>query len=156
MSKTFLALSVLLAAAAASAQTFEARVADASSQARLGIQGLPTTYAKSIVCADPPAAAYLPKDLKFYTHLDGKPVTKLPVDDTASRLNDYRGAGVRDGKWHYDAWSCDTTDYWFEFRMSDLVRGSNTETSRAIKGRVKVETRGQTDFEGDLDCVAYW
>ena len=149
------ALAVLLLPAAAAAQTLETRFADASAQARLGVQGLPTTYAKSIVCANPPKESYLPADLKFYTHLDGKPVSKLPVDDTASRLNDYRGSGVRDGKWHYDAWSCDTQDYWFEFRMSDLVRGSKTETSRAIKGHVKVETRGRTDIEGDLDCVAY-
>ncbi len=160
MTKTPLAVLAVLAVsgAVASAQSFETRVAEAAGAAagQFAVQGVPTTYAKSIVCANPPKAAELPADLKFYTHLDGKPVSKLPVDDTASRLNDYRGSSVKDGKWHYDAWSCDTQDYWFTFPMSGLVRASRDEASRPVKGHVRVETRGQVDFEGDLDCVAYW
>jgi hypothetical protein len=152
----FAVLSLVVLAASASAQTFESRVADASGAAagQFAVQGSPTIYAKTIVCANAPAAAQLPGTLKFYTHLDGKLMSKLPVDDTASQLNDYRSAGIREGKWHFDAWSCDTQDYYFSFSMGDLVRASRSETSRAVKGHARVETRGQVDFEGDIDCVA--
>ncbi|MFI5346629.1 MAG: hypothetical protein ACHQ51_09675 [Elusimicrobiota bacterium] len=167
-----LAAVFLLCALSASAQSFEQQVGDASAAAAGGIaavrkaaasapsfsaQGAPTQYAKSIVCFDPPQASSLPKDLKFYTHLDGKPVSKLPVDDTASRLNDYRGSGLQnDGKWHYDAWSCDTQDYWFTFDAQSLLKATAGETRRDVKGHARVETRGQIDWEGDLVCVANW
>lgn len=158
MTKLPFAAALLALASAASAQSFDAGLADVSESVKkaFSVQGMPTTYAVSIVCANPPQDSGLPKDLKFYTRLGRKLPKNNPSDDTASLLNDYLGSGVREGRWHFDAWSCDTTDYWFDFAMSDLVRGSKDEKSRPVKGHVKIETRGRTDFDGPLDCVAYW
>lgn len=159
--------------AAASAQTFEeqvgavsavlargtaaARQAAAAAAPAFAAQGAPKQYAGTIVCDNAPKASGLPSRLKFYTRLDGRRYVKKPGDDTASGLNDYLASGLRsDGLWHFDAWSCDTQDYWFTFDASALLKATAGETSRAVKGHARVETRGQLDWEGDLDCVAYW
>ncbi|HEX4047122.1 MAG TPA: hypothetical protein VH309_04785, partial [Elusimicrobiota bacterium] len=96
----------------------------------------------------------LPDGLRFYTAPDADSASKLPADDTAAQLNDYRASYFKDGKFHYDAWSCDTQDYWFSFDAESLLKTSPNETSRSVKGRARIETRGQVDWEGDLDCVA--
>ncbi|MDE2511753.1 MAG: hypothetical protein KGL74_11585, partial [Elusimicrobia bacterium] len=129
----------------------------AASAPAFAAQGAPKEYAATIVCDNAPKAAGLPSHLKFYTHLDGRRYVKQPSDDTASGLNDYLGSGLRsDGLWHFDAWSCDTQDYWFTFDAVSLLKATAGETSRAVKGRARIETRGQVDWEGDLDCVANW
>jgi hypothetical protein len=173
MNKTALAAVLLLSAVAASAQTFEDQVGDASASVARGMaavrktaaaaapsfsaQGAPKEYAGTIVCDNIPQASGLPKSLKFYTYLDGKRYLKKPSDDTASGLNDYLGSGLEnDGKWHFSAWSCDTQDYWFTFDATSLLKATAGETRRDIKGHARVETRGQLDWEGDLTCVANW
>lgn len=177
MTKTTFAVlaALVLSVSAASAQSFDAAVADASAAARDGIKRVRAAApqeehhgayvertitiayfhgAKSIVCANPPKASELPANLKFYTHLDGKPVSKLPVDDTASQLNDYRSSGFQNGKWYFSATSCDTQDYFFDFDLKDLTEAPKSGASKPVKGHARVETRGQVDFEGDIDCVA--
>jgi len=171
MTKTSFAVlaAALVLASAASAQTASLDQAFAAAQAAaksakdaqraasvapaFAAQGAPQEYAKTIACA-PPKDSGLPADLKFYTRLDGKPVKKIPADDTASKLDDYRGSGIRDGKWHFDAWSCDTQDYYFTFDAQSLLKATAGEKSRAVKGHARLETRGQVDWEGDIDCVA--
>lgn len=172
MNKMILAAALILAGAfGAAAQSFESQIAEASAsitaQSRgvrrsaaaasgaFAAQGAPAEYAATIVCANPEASG-LPPSLKFYTHLDGRRYVRRPVDDTASGLNDYTGSGLQDGKWRFNATSCDTQDYWFSFDAASLLKATAGETSRAIKGHARVETRGRVDWEGDLDCVANW
>jgi hypothetical protein len=115
-------------------------------------QGAPKEYARTIVCAHPPKESGL-SGLSFFTGLAAK-AKRTAGDDTASRLDDYLRSYVQDGKFHYDAWSCDTQDYWFTFDVESLLKTTPKETSRAVKGHARIETRGQVDWEGDLDCVA--
>jgi len=152
------------------AQSFEAQIADGSAQisreawvARRAAyargtlvvaQGAPTNYARTIDCAKPPKDARLGESLRFYTGLDAHPPAKIQADDTAAQLDDYRSTYIKDGKFHYDAWSCDTQDYWFTFDAESLLKTSPSDKTRPVKGRVRIETRGQLDWEGDLDCVA--
>lgn len=171
--KTFAALAVLLGSSAAvSAQSFEAILADGSveisRQAReirrtappktndFLVQGAPKSYARTITCAHPPKESGLPDGLRFYTGLDDHPPRTAPKDDTAAGLNDYRRAYLQGGKFHYDAWSCDTQDYWFAFDAESLLKTTPRDADKPVKGRVRIETRGQVDWEGDLDCVANW
>lgn len=163
-------LAVLLCAAApfSVAQSFETVVADASAQAAAGAaklhkkasagffaaQGAPAGYAKAIVCDHAPKGAPLPDGLRFYTRLDGAKSSKVPADETAAGLDDYRRSYLDGGKFHYDAWSCDTQDYWFTFDAQGLLKTTAGEKERPIRGHARVETRGQVDWEGDLDCRA--
>jgi hypothetical protein len=151
MNKTsFAVLSFLVfAASAASAQTFEQRVSEVNQV--FAAQGAPKEYAKSIFCAQPPKDSGLPAGLRFYTRHDSK---KAPKDETAAGLNDYRRAYFDAAEFHFDAWSCDTQDYWFTFNAQSLLKTTAGEKSKAVKGHVRVETRGQVDWEGDLDCTA--
>lgn len=138
---------------AASATAAEV-AASAAQQGKVTAQGAPKEYARTIDCSAPKDAGL--GDLRFYTYLDKKAPSKPASDDTASGLNDYKGSSLRDGKWHYDAWSCDTQDYYFTFDESAILKATPGETSRKIKGHARVETRGQVDWEGDLDCTANW
>jgi hypothetical protein len=167
--KTFAALAALVGlSSAVFAQSFEAQVADgsveisrqakasrddAASERAVSVQGAPTSYARTILCAKPPKDSYLPEGLRFYTALDGRS-TKPHRDDTASQLNDYRGSYLKDGKFHYDVWSCDTQDYWFTFDAESLLKTSPSDKHRPVKGHARIETRGHLDWEGELDCVA--
>jgi hypothetical protein len=170
---TKLPLAVLAVAAlgvCASAQSFESAVADASASAAraakavraaasaakapaFAAQGAPTGYAVRIDCANPPKASGLPPSLRFYTRLDGN-ASRVRTDETAAGLDDYRRSYLRGREFHYDAWSCDTQDYWFTFDAQSLMRTTAGEASRAVKGHARIETRGEVDWEGDLDCVA--
>ena len=166
--RTLAALAAVLGfSAAASAQTLEtadgAALVSHARESRHGYdakdagfsaQGAPTQYARVIVCASTPKESGL-GSLSFFTGLDPK-AKRTSGDDTASALDDYRRAYLQDGKFHYDAWSCDTQDYWFTFDAESLLKTSPQATSRAVKGHARIETRGQVDWEGDLDCVANW
>lgn len=117
-------------------------------------QGAPTSLAKTIDCAKPPEKSEIWGSLRFYTRLDAnRPITR-DSDDTAAKLNDNRRAYFQDGQFHYDAWSCDTQDYYFTFDAETLLKTSPNQKSRVVKGHARVETRGQLDWEGELDCVA--
>jgi hypothetical protein len=117
-------------------------------------QGAPTSYARTIDCAKPPEKSEIWSALRFYTRLDAnRPITPQS-DDTAAKLNDNRHAYFQGGRFHYDAWSCDTQDYYFTFDAESLLKTSPTDKTRAVKGHARVETRGILDWEGDLDCVA--
>ena len=168
--RSLAALAALLSlSSAAYAQTFDVSAGDGAALAQRArdsrhgydvkstdkdfvAQGAPTAYARTIVCAHPPKESGL-SGLSFFTGLAAS-AKRTAGDDTASGLDDYRRSYVQDGKFHYDAWSCDTQDYWFDFDLEGLLKTTPKETSRPVKGHVKIETRGQTDFEGDLDCVA--
>lgn len=159
-------LAVLGFSAAASAQTLEgadgAALVSHARESRHGYdksagfsaQGAPAQYARTIVCAHPPKDSGL-SALSFFTGLDPK-AKRTRGDDTASALDDYRRAYLDGGKFHYDAWSCDTQDYWFTFDAESLLKATAGEKSRSISGHARIETRGQVDWEGDLDCVANW
>jgi hypothetical protein len=170
--KTFAVLAAVLGlSSAVFAQSFDSSAADASALAQrardsrhgydvkggasFSAQGAPAHYAYTILCAKPPKESEL-GDLRFYTGLAANPSKKSPTDNTAAGLDEYRSSYVRDGKWHYDAWSCDTQDYWFTFDAESLLKATAGEKSRSIKGHARIETRGQVDWEGDLDCVASW
>lgn len=170
MTKTSLLAAVLLGlGSAASAQSLDQAFSDAQAAARrsgeaaraaaaapkLAAQGAPQEYAKNIVCAGLPKDANL-GDLKFYTALDGKPITKIAADDTAYQLDDYHSSGIQDGKWRYNAWSCDSWDYYFTFDAQSLLKTTAGETSRPVKGHVREEVRGQVEWEGDIDCTAWF
>ena len=175
--RTLAALALLLgSSSAALAQTFEAQLADGaaaiSRQAWISrraadaerpvimgnavavAQGAPTSYARTIFCATAPKDSGLPNGLRFYTGLDANPPKTTQADDTASGLDDYRSSYVSQGKYHYDTWSCDTQDYWFTFDAESLLKTTPKDASHPVKGHVRIETRGQLDWEGDLNCVA--
>lgn len=168
--RTLSALAALAAfSAAASAQTLDSSAADGAAlvsharEARHGYDakqggfaadGAPQQYARTIVCAHPPKESGL-GSLSFFTGLAPK-AKRIKGDDTASALDDYRRAYLDGGKFHYDAWSCDTQDYYFTFDAESLLKATAGEKSRSIKGRGRIETRGQVDWEGELDCVANW
>jgi hypothetical protein len=117
-------------------------------------QGAPVSYARTIDCAKSPEKSEFLGNLRFYTGLDASRPVAPQSDDTAAKLNDYRRAYFQDGQFHYDAWSCDTQDYSFTFDAETLLKTSPNEKSRPVKGHARVETRGQLDWEGELDCVA--
>jgi hypothetical protein len=71
-------------------------------------------------------------------------------------LNDYRSYYVRDARMHFDAWSCDTQDYSFDFAVADVKREQAGQKSRPVKVHARQETRGTVDFDGQLDCTAYF
>jgi hypothetical protein len=167
--KTFAVLAALVVlSSAAFAQSFEDQLVEGSAgisrQIRssqqaaaaqaVAVQGAPKGYARTIFCAKAPKESGLPDGLRFYTGLDAHPPVKVPRDETAAKLNDYLGSSLKDGKFHYDAWSCDTQDYWFTFDAESLLKMGPNDKTRTVKGHVRIETRGQVDWEGDLDCVA--
>ena len=168
--KTFAVLALLAGlSSTVLAKSFEGQVAGgaaeiagqirASQNARTSertavVQGAPTSYARTIDCAKPPKESEIYGGLRFYTRLDAnRPITPQS-DDTAAKLNDNRHAYFQGGQFHYDAWSCDTQDYYFTFDAESLLKTSPSDKTRAVKGHARVETRGQLDWEGDLDCVA--
>lgn len=124
-----------------------ARKAGAAAQARFAAQGAPKEYAKSIVCT-PPKESGLPSRLVFA--VAGSKVK----DENASALNDYRSSGFSNGKWTYSATSCDTQDYWFDFDAESLLKTTAGQATAPVKGHARIETRGQTDWDGALDCTA--
>ena len=161
-------VSILGLSSAAFAQTFDSSAADGAAlvqrarDSRRGYdvkgadfvaQGAPTAYARTIRCAHPPKESGLEDGLTFFTGFDPK-AKRTAGDDTASALDDYRNSYLKDGKFHYDAWSCDTQDYSFTFDGESLLKTEPNEASRPVKGHARIETRGQVDWEGDLDCVA--
>jgi len=166
--KNFAALLAVFAlSAAASAQTLEtadgAGLVSRARESRHGYDvaqggfaadGAAKQYARTIVCAHPPKDSGLPP-LSFFTGLAPK-AKRTAGDDTAAGLDDYRRAYLDGGKFHYDAWSCDTQDYWFTFDAESLLKATAGEKSRSVQGHVRIETRGQVDWEGGLDCVAGW
>jgi hypothetical protein len=153
-----IAVAVLLLglSSAAFAQSFEDQVAagsaDISRQAQESRQRF--ALARTIDCPTPPKDARLGDGLRFYTGFGEHPATKIQPDDTAARLDDYRRSYIEGATYHYDAWSCDTQDYYFTFDAAGLQKASPSDKTRPVKGHARIETRGQVDWEGDLDCVA--
>ena len=169
--KAFAVIALLLGlSSAAAAQSFEAQLAadslNISRQAWVAQRahyvqrtlvvapGAAANYARTIFCAQAPKGSGLPDGLRFYTGLDANAPTQTQADDTAAALDDYRTTYLSDGKFHYDTWSCDTQDYWFSFDSQGLLKTSPKDANRPVKGHVRIETRGQLDWEGDLSCVA--
>jgi hypothetical protein len=156
------------AAQAAAQQVGEARAHFVPSQASApapGQAGL--VFAKTIFC---PASKVM-AELRFYTRLEAvRSLDQLPTDDShalslwggdspkadesAAGLDDYRSASVSRQLYHYDAWSCDTQDYWFSIATDELAARSADEASRPVRLHLRQETRGGVDFEGELSCVA--
>jgi hypothetical protein len=145
-----------------SRQGFAPSPAAAPAPAQAGV-----VFAQSITCA----ASKDMSELRFYTRLGSvRSLEQLPADDdqrlsvwngdspkadeSAAGLDDYRSASVSRKLFHYDAWSCDTQDYWFSIATEDLAARSADEASRPVKMHLRQETRGGVDFEGDLSCVA--
>jgi len=125
------------------------------------------SFARSISCPESKDAPI--GKLKIYTSLgfvaglpaaaDGtRPFGAIPGKPEAdeTRLNDYGGVSVRDGVFHYDAWSCDTQDYYLSANVKDLVRVGSGPGSTPIVLHEHVETRGTVDADVDVSCTANW
>lgn len=130
-------------------------------------------FAGVIACGQPEKKSGLPAGLRFYTRLEAiASVSQLPVDDkhavgvmwqsdpkadeTAAKLDDYRSSRVSQEAFRYDTWSCDTEDFYFAFPTQGLLRQSPGQMSRPIKARVLIETRGDTEYTGEIDCTAFF
>lgn len=176
-------LSLLLYTAAARAQSLEDALAAArraavdakaaASERRLLAQVQAETarvFPVRLVCS-PEKASGLPARLVFHTRLDARLVlsdlkerpytvasqfTPAP-GETAAGLDDYRSISVDRQSLRYDLWSCDTQDYYFRFSAAELARDpAKGEPSRPVKARVKIETRGATDYLGEMPCEAIY
>jgi len=78
-------------------------------------------------------------------------VKAAPVAD----LGGYHFAALGQKQFRYNVWDCDTQDYFFTFPTEQLAKAADSkETGRKITGRVRIETRGIVDFEGDIACTA--
>jgi hypothetical protein len=168
--KTIAMLAALVVmSSAAYSQSFEDQVSGVSAEVarqalasrdesafaqRVSVEGAKKGWARTILCAKPPKESGLPEGLRFYTGLPANRPISPDSDDTAAKLNDNRQAYFKDGKFHYDAWSCDTQDYYFSFDAESLSRTGPNDKSRPVKGHARIETRGELDWEGDMDCVA--
>ncbi|MDE2039288.1 MAG: hypothetical protein KGO96_04895 [Elusimicrobia bacterium] len=170
--KGMIVVALLCCAGQAGAQSLDGAQAKAGALARLAQQELkPGIFARKIVCVEPRAPG-LPDFLRFYTRLNAvRSLAELPADEahalpvwdggsakpdeSAARLPgaDYLAASITRETFRYSAWTCDSTDYWFSFATASLLRHSGA-SQWPVKAHLVVETRGQTDWEGDLDCVA--
>ncbi len=180
MNKSILVFAVLTLSAAASAAQFKS---ESLAALRL-MDGAAPDQASAPAASPKPAGraktfSALPRmidctgldkeSLRFYTRLEGYAPADLPAagktpanlwngnakaDETAARLNDYRGAWATQKEFTYSVTSCDTTDYLFTFDLASMARTDSAQNIRKIKGHVKVETRGIVDDDKDLDCSA--
>lgn len=171
MNRNPLVLAALLSlfAVSARAQLVEQALAAVKTQAQAALKN-DAVFPKLIVCGGPSVkAAGLDGEQRFYTRLETLKASDVPAsgsrsvwdgrhpltDETAAGLNDYRGASIDAKAFRYTAMSCDTQDYEFTFPTAQLRR-KGLEDSRPVTGHLLSSTRGRTDFDGDLECTAFY
>jgi hypothetical protein len=164
--KSLFAAVLCLAASAAAAQNFEAQIAETVAAARRSVK-TESPFAKVVDC-DGNSEYYLSGPMRFYVRLDDKTsLDQIPADKWISvradkvsprdetRLDDYGGVSLNRSTYSIRQWSCDTQDYEFTIATPSLVRQGDEKT-RKIAVHAHVETRGQTDYDGELSCTASW
>jgi hypothetical protein len=131
-------------------------------------------FALTVECTDIPGSGansyyFVPKTLEFAIHLgnvytlEQVPAGKfIRVDYDGvqnnprnAKLADYNGESVSRAAYSIRQFSCDTQDYEWTIATPSLVR-QGAETSRPIVVHANVSTRGQTDYDQDWNCTAWW
>jgi hypothetical protein len=138
---------------AASAEVILKKVAGvrASARASVPVSASVARFARSITCPEIQGAPL--GRFKIYTGLGGAD-RSAHVDET--RLNDYEGTSVKDGVFHFDAWSCDTQDYSLSASLKELTRAGPGPDATPVVVHEHAETRGIVDADVDATCTANW
>jgi len=63
---------------------------------------------------------------------------------------------IKDGIFHYDAWSCNSVDYWLSAKLADLMRAGPGPKTSPLVFHARVEIRGHVEDEADVACTANW